>query len=175
MLAKAYRLPLLWPDWSGARVASVENVLIGDYDEPRRPVRLRASTTKTRTALWVELPDALAVAIEATPKPREDRDPATPLFSGCSADRLRTSIARACKAAGVPVFSPHDLRLRRISLLHGQGRSWAEIGRLVGKRKLSITADTYTHVLSDGRELDYGQLCTRGGSSVAPARVKVAV
>ena len=35
---------------------------------------------------------------------------------------------------------------------------WAEIGRLVGQRKLSITADTYTHVLSDGRELDYATL-----------------
>jgi integrase len=55
----------------------------------------------------------------------------------------------------VPLFSPHDLRHRRISLLHRQGRSWAEIGRLVGQRKLSITADTYTHVLSDGREVEY--------------------
>jgi hypothetical protein len=25
----------------------------------------------------------------------------------------------------------------------------------VGQRKLSVTADTYTHVLSDGRELGY--------------------
>jgi integrase len=58
----------------------------------------------------------------------------------------------------VPVFSPHDLRHRRISLLHGQGRTWAEIERLVGQRKLSITLDTYTHVLSDGRELDYATL-----------------
>ena len=54
----------------------------------------------------------------------------------------------------MPVFSPHDLRHRRISLLHAQGRSWAEIGRFVGQRKLSVTADTYTHVLSDGSEID---------------------
>ncbi len=158
LLAPAYRLPLLWLDWSGARVSSVENVLIGDYDEIARRVRLRAATTKTRSALWVELPDALAEAIEATLPPREDRDPAAPLFLGVTADRLRTAIGRACKAAGVPVFSPHDLRHRRISLLHRQGRSWAEIARFVGQRKLSITADTYTHVLSDGRELDYPAL-----------------
>jgi integrase len=155
LLAPTYRLPLLWLDWSGARVSSVETALVGDYDEHARRVRLRASTTKTRAALWVDLPDALADAIEATLAPREDRDPAAPLFPGVSADRLRTAIARACRAAGVPVFSPHDLRHRRISLLHRQGRTWAEIGRLVGQRKLSITADTYTHVLSDGRELDY--------------------
>jgi hypothetical protein len=28
----------------------------------------------------------------------------------------------------------------------------------VGQRKISITADTYTHVLSDGREADYAAL-----------------
>jgi hypothetical protein len=61
----------------------------------------------------------------------------------------------------MPVFSPHDLRHRRISLLHRQGRSWAEIGRFVGQRKLSVTADTYTHVLNDGREVDYGNLLAR--------------
>jgi integrase len=158
LLPTAYRLPLLWLDWSGARLASVETVLVGDYDELARRVRLRAATTKTRAALWVELPDALAEAIEATLAPRDDRDAAAPLFPRVTADRLRTAIARACKAAGVPVFSPHDLRHRRISLLHPQGRTWAEIGRLVGQRKLSITADTYTHVLSDGRELDYATL-----------------
>jgi integrase len=81
-----------------------------------------------------------------------------PLFRGVGADRLRVAIARGCKAAGIPVFSPHELRHRRISLLHRQGRTWAEIGRLVGQRKLSLTADTYTHVLSDGRELDYPTL-----------------
>jgi integrase len=158
LLAPSYRLPLLWLDWSGARVSSVETALVGDYDEHARRVRLRASTTKTRAALWVDLPDALADAIERTLPPREDRDAAASLFPDVTADRLRIAIARACKAAGVPVFSPHDLRHRRISLLHRQGRTWAEIGRLVGQRKLSVTADTYTHVLSDGRELDYRAL-----------------
>lgn len=158
LLPSGHRLPLLWLDWSGARVASVHLTRIGDYDEQDRRVRLRAATTKTRRALWVDLPDVLADAIEATLPPREDRDPERPLFLGCSADRLRTAIARACRASGIPVFSPHDLRHRRISLLHRQGRSWAEIGAFVGQRKLSITADTYTHVLSDGSEVDFAGL-----------------
>jgi integrase len=160
LLPSAYRLPLLWLDWSGARVASVETVIVGDYDEPQRRVRLRASTTKTRQALWVDLPDVLADALEASLGPREDRDGDAPLFPGVGADRLRTAIARACRAAGVPLFSPHDLRHRRISLLHRQGKTWAEIGRFVGQRKLSVTSDVYTHVLSDGRELDYAALVT---------------
>jgi integrase len=154
LLAPAYRLPLLWLDWSGARLASIEKERIGDYDEQARRVRLRAATTKTRKALWVELPDVLAEAIEATLPPREDRDADARLFSGVSADRLRTAIARACRAAGIPAFSPHDLRHRRISLLHQQGRTWAQIGQFVGQRKLSVTSDVYTHVLSDGREVD---------------------
>ena len=56
------------------------------------------------------------------------------------------------------MFSPHDLRHRRISVLHKQGKTWAELGRLVSQRKLSITADTYTHVLIDAREVDYAGL-----------------
>jgi hypothetical protein len=30
--------------------------------------------------------------------------------------------------------------------------------RFVGQRKLSVTADVYSHVLVDGRELDYAEL-----------------
>jgi integrase len=71
---------------------------------------------------------------------------------------LRAAMIRACKAAGVAVFTPHDLRHRRISLLHWQGRTWAEIAPFVGQRKLSITADTYSHVLSDGCEADCSEL-----------------
>jgi hypothetical protein len=39
-----------------------------------------------------------------------------------------------------------------------QGKSWAEIGRFVGQRKLSVTADVYTHVMIEAREVDYADL-----------------
>jgi integrase len=158
LLPSKHRLPLLFLDWSGARVAAIDLTRVGDYDEPRRRVRLRASATKTRRALWIELPDVLADVIEATLPPREDRDPEARLFGGSGADALRTSIAKACHAAGVPVFSPHDLRHRRISLLHLGGMPWARIGQLVGQRNLAITANTYSHVMLDEAELDYGEL-----------------
>ena len=57
----------------------------------------------------------------------------------------------------MPTFSPHDLRHRRISLLHEQGVSWARIGEGVGQRNLAITANTYTHVIANG-EVDYAEL-----------------
>jgi integrase len=158
LLPRKHRLALLWLDWSGARVSSVDHVLVSDYDEPRCRVRLRKQATKTRKALWIELHPDLAEAIEQQLGPREDRDPEARLFADSGADALRTSIAKACRAAAIPLFSPHDLRQRRISLLHLRGMPWARIGEFVGQRSLSMTADTCTHVLSDERELDYGQL-----------------
>jgi integrase len=90
--------------------------------------------------------------------PRDDRHPARRVFENVTADRLRTAISRACTAAGVPVFSPHDLRHRRISLLHLAGVPWATIGQNVGQRDLAVTANTYSHVLTDETELDYPNL-----------------
>ena len=137
---------------------SARDVLVGDYDEPRRRVRLRAATTKTRRALWIELHPALADAIESSLPHRRFRDPEARLFQSSGANALRTSIAKACQAQGVPLFSPHDLRHRRISLLHLRGIAWARIGEQVGQRNLAVTANTYTHVLTDERELDYAAL-----------------
>jgi integrase len=157
-LPRKHRLALLWLDWSGARLASLDKTLVGDYDATRRRVRLRKATTKTRRALWIELPDVLADAIEETlPHPRF-RDPQARLFAESGADALRTAIGKACPAAGVPDFSAHDLRHRRISLLHLRGTPWARIAEFVGQRKLSVTADTYSHVMLDEMEVDYAAL-----------------
>jgi integrase len=111
-----------------------------------------------RRPLWVELPDVLADALEASLPPREDRNSNGRLFADSGADALRTSIAKACRAAGIPMWSPHDLRHRRISLLHLRGMPWARIGEFVGQRDLTVTANTYTHVLVDESELDYAAL-----------------
>lgn len=92
---------------------------------------------------------------------REDRDASAPLFTDVTAARLRTAITRACRNAGVPSFSPHDLRHRRISLMHVQGVSWAEIGAKVGQRNIAITANRYTHVMVDYREVDRQNLLER--------------
>jgi integrase len=89
---------------------------------------------------------------------RDDRTPRRRVFQGFGGDRFRTAITRACTAAGVPAFSPHDLRHRRISLLHLGGVPWARIGEHVGQRNLAVTANTYSHVLADEAELDYERM-----------------
>jgi integrase len=111
----------------------------------------------TGRARWVPLPTELFQAVTRLVA-REDRVPERPVFQGFGGDRFRTAITRACTAAGIPTFSPHDLRHRRVSLLHLGGMPWARIGELVGHEDLMTTARTYTHVVADERELDYSRL-----------------
>jgi hypothetical protein len=61
----------------------------------------------------------------------------------------------ACASSGYHDETRAQCRLLRVGR---QARSWAEIGRFVGQRKLSVTADVYTHVLTDGREVKYEEL-----------------
>ncbi len=148
---------LLVLDATGMRVGELETPAWGDVDERRGRWRIRSSETKTRAARWVTPPANVFAAIVAL-CPRDDRVPNRPVFGGFGADRFRTAITRACTAAGIASFSPHDLRHRRVSLLHAQGLPWARIGEAVGHTDLMTTARTYTHVLADEKELDYAKL-----------------
>ena len=111
-------------------------------DEARRRVRLRKQTTKTRRALWIELPPVLADALEATLAAARGPRPGGAPFAGSGADALRTAIAKACKAAAIPLWSPHDLRHRRMSLLH-----------LGGCRGRGSASGSASEALGDGRHL----------------------
>jgi integrase len=157
VLPSRYGLPALVLEGTGMRVGELVQLAWGDVDEPRGRWRVSAGASKTGRARWVQVPpDLFAAVCELVP--REDRTPERPVLQGFGADRFRTALTRACVAAGVPHFSPHDLRHRRISLLHLSGVPWARIGEHVGQRSLRVTADTYTHVLSDERELDYAEV-----------------
>ena len=161
LLQPDYLLAMLTLEATGVRVGELEAARLGDLDESRRSWLVRAAVSKTRRARWVALPDDLfAVLLERLPA-REDRDAAAPLFQGFTADRLRTAIGRACRDSGVPHFAPHALRHRRISLLHRQGESWADIGERVGQRSKLVTAETYSHALIDAREIDRKPLIAR--------------
>ena len=168
LLAPDYLLGLLALDATGARVGELAAATVGDLDENRGAWLVRAKVSKTRRTRWVALPDDLFRAVVDRLPAREDRDPEAPLFPIGSADRLRMAISRACRDAGVPVFSPHDLRHRRISLWNDHddngdrpGLSWPEIGKRVGQRNIATTADTYSHVLMDYREIDRSELLAR--------------
>jgi integrase len=156
LLASQYRLPLLVLDATGMRVGELEALTWGDVDETRGRWRISQAVAKTGRARFVSVPPALFAAVLEL-VPRDDRTSIRRVFQGVTADRLRTAIGRACVAAGVPSFSPHDLRHRRISLLHLGGTPWARIGEHVGQRNLAVTANTYTHVLISEAEVDYAE------------------
>lgn len=160
LMPRASALAVLVLDATGMRVGELEErgLRCGDLDEPNARWRVRRAVEKGRRGRWVSLPPDLFAAVIATLPPRDDRTADRPVFPGLTQERLRTAIARACKASGTPAWSPHDLRHRRISLWHRQGETWALIGARVGQRSLSVTADTYTHVMLDDRELEHARL-----------------
>ena len=69
------------------------------------------------------------------------------MFIGYSRHAARNAVARACLAAGVPHFHPHDLRHRKISLWHQQGVPVKQLSERVGHARASMTLDTYSHVM----------------------------
>jgi integrase len=160
VLPPRYRLPLLVLDATGMRLGELEYLTWGDVDEHRKRWRVSAAVSKTSRARWVPMPPPLFAAVLEL-CPRDDRAPERRVFEGFGGDRFRTAITRACTAAGVPAFSPHDLRHRRISLLHLAGVPWARIGEHVGQRNLGVTANTYTHAMVAEDELDYVNLLGR--------------
>jgi integrase len=157
VLPRRYRLPLLILDATGMRLGELEGLTWGDVDESRRRWRVSKAVAKSARARWVAVSDSLFAAV-CELCPREDRTPARRVFEGFGGDRFRTAVTRACTAAGVPAFSPHDLRHRRISLLHLAGVPWARIGEHVGQRDLATTSNTYSHVMVDEVEVDYAAI-----------------
>ena len=157
--APRYRLPLIVLEATGMRVGELETLSWGDVDEQGGRWRVARQNEKGRRGRWVNVsPDVFAAVSDQVP--REDRGSDALVFPHATQAKLRTDMARACKAAGIPVHSPYDLRHRRISLWHMQGVPLAQVGAWVGQRNLSTTADVYTHVLADG-EIDRADLLAR--------------
>lgn len=156
LLPERYRLPLLVLDDTGMRLSELERLSWGDVDEARGRWRVSASTSKTGRPRWVKVTPAVFAAVMDV-CPRDDRVPDRRVFQGFGGDRFRTAIGRACTAAGIPAFSPHDLRHRRISLLLREEDA-VTVSRLVGHARASMSLDVYGHVLVDEAEVDYAEL-----------------
>jgi integrase len=157
LLPSRYRLPLLVLDATGMRLGELERLTWGDVDETRRRWRVSAAVSKTGRARWIDVHEAIFQAVLDL-CPRDDRTPTRPVFQGFNAAAFRTRLGRVCVAAGVPAFSPHDLRHRRISLLLRGGIDPVTVSRHVGHAKASMSLDTYGHVLVEDGELDYAAL-----------------
>jgi integrase len=131
-------------------------------------LRLRRRNVKGSTstrARWVQVPGWLMELI-CDLCPIEDRTADRRVFVGLSADAMRNAMGRACRTAGLPMFSPYDLRHRRLSLWHHQGVPAKQLAARAGHAKASMTLDTYSHVLTDPTELDRDEMLSRCGPGV---------
>lgn len=71
----------------------------------------------------------------------------------------RAARSTACKLAGIPHFTPKDLRHRRATIWHHGGVVAKVLAERLGHSK-TATQDIYTHVIDPG-EVEPGELRSR--------------
>jgi integrase len=142
-----WRLPLRVLEQTGMRIGELRDLEWRDVDVSESRFRIRQGKTATARR-WVNVPEWLMDEITATCSP-DDRTPERRVFQGFSPDVAKNVIARACKAAGIPHFSPHALRHRYASVKLREGVPVTNLAAQLGHRRKSLTLDTYSHVLID--------------------------
>lgn len=147
-LAPRLRLPAVFLEQTAARVAELRVWEWQDVDVTGSRIRSRGVKGRrgTRRVLWRQVPPwLLQVLLDQVPP--DDRTPTRRLFAGLNEGTMRDAIGRASRAAGVPFYSPHDLRHRRGSLWHASGVPARELAERMGHSKASMSLDVYTHVM----------------------------
>jgi integrase len=140
-----WRLPLRVLEQSGLRVGELAGLEWRDVDE--QGCRFRVKAGKTAAARrWVAVPEWVMAEV-AEVCPREDRTPERRVFVGFTPDVAKNVMARACKAAGIAHYHPHDLRHRYASVKIAEGVPVTTLAAQLGYAKKSLTLDTYSHVL----------------------------
>jgi len=81
--------------------------------------------------------------------PLDDRTAERRVFPGFSPRVAQKVMARACTAAGIAHFHPHDLRHRYASVKLREGVPVTDLAAQLGHSKKSMTLDIYSHVLVD--------------------------
>jgi len=163
---RKHRLPLITIEQTAMAVGEFCAAGWGDVDEAELRFRLRRATVKGQIrarARMVQVPAWLMPYISDL-CPLEDRTAERQVFMGQTGSNLAKVMARACMQAGVPQFSPHDLRHRRLSLWHGQGVPAKQLAERAGHSQASMTLDVYSHVMIDPTEItvdEYAALLAR--------------
>lgn len=134
-----YRLALEVLECCGLRVGELTSLTWGDVDWSRG--RLRVSKR------FILIPDELLARV-ADLVPPDDRAVGRRIFRDVTVHGLQSAMQRACVKAGVPVYSPHDLRHRRSSLWGALGTPQALWSRRMGHSQVSTTQDAYSHVVA---------------------------
>jgi integrase len=140
------RLLLVTLEQGALRLGEAVALTWGDVDRAGLRLRLPRSATKRDQARWVYLPEWLMQALE-TLCPFDDRTPERKVFQGITEATLYQSMLRACQTAGIPHYSPHALRHRRITIWHQSGVPARELAERAGHARASMSLDVYSHVM----------------------------
>lgn len=147
-VSKRLRLPAVFLEQTAARVSELRAWEWQDVDVASSRIRSRGVKGRrgTRRVLWREVPEWLMERLLETVPP-DDRATGRRLFPDLKEGTMRDAMARACRSAGMPLYSPHDLRHRRGSLWHASGMPARELAERMGHSKASMSLDVYTHVM----------------------------
>ena len=148
-MPKRYWRPLIAIEQTAMTIGETSTLEWQDVDVVGCRFRLRRSQVKGQIksrARWVQVPPWLMSVIADSCAP-EDRLPDRRVFANLSPDVAKNAMARACRTAGIPLYSPHDLRHRRITLWHHQGVPAKELADRAGHSRASMSLDVYSHVM----------------------------
>lgn len=143
------RLPFVLIEQTAMAVGETHSLEWGDVDVAGGKLRLRRQNVKGQIRSRARQPQVPGWLMELLEEscPLEDRTAERRVFPGFTPDVAKNVMARACKAAEIPHFHPHDLRHRRLSLWHGQGVPAKELAARAGHSRASMTLDVYSHVM----------------------------
>jgi integrase len=116
-----------------------------DVDEAGSRFRIRGGKTAAARR-WLAVPEWLMDELGST-IPHDDRTPERRVFPGATRQVLGMAMRRGCQAAGLALYSPHDLRHRYASVKVKEGVPVTELAAQLGHARKSMTLDTYSHVL----------------------------
>jgi integrase len=142
-----WRLALQTLAETGMRVGELHGLECRDLDETRSRFRIRSGKTASARR-WVAVPETLMAEIARTIPP-DDRTPERRVFPGATPPTIKNIMRRACLAAGISLYSPHDLRHRYASVQIARGVPVTNVAAQLGHSRNSMTLDTYSHVLID--------------------------
>jgi integrase len=134
---------------TGMRAGELGALEWQDVDLANARFRVRAGKTAAARR-WVAVPEWLIEDVAATCPP-DGRTPERRVFPGATRQVLGMAMRRACKAAGLALYSPHDLRHRYASVKVREGVPVTDLAAQLGHARKSLTLDTYSHVLIDER------------------------
>jgi integrase len=144
---RRWRLGLRVLEQTGMRVGELHGLEWRDVDLAESRFRIRQGKTATARR-WVAVPEWLVEEIAGSCPP-DDRTPERRVLQGFTPDVAKNVMARACKAARIPHFHPHDLRHRYASVKIAEGVPVTDLAAQLGHSRKSLTLDTYSHVLVD--------------------------